>query len=77
MIYFDDIRIHAFNANMNTYIYDPINLRLAAELDANNYALFYEYDEEGNLIRRKAETKEGVKTINETRSFQQRSKREL
>ncbi|HEX6431193.1 MAG TPA: hypothetical protein VF008_26065 [Niastella sp.] len=77
MIYFDDIRIHPFNANMNSYVYDPVNLRLVSELDANNYALFYEYDEEGNLIRTKAETKEGVKTINETRSFQQRNKREL
>jgi hypothetical protein len=76
-IYFDDIRIHPFNANMNSYVYDPVNLRLVAELDANNYATFYEYDEEGGLIRTKAETREGVKTINETRSFQQRSKRAL
>ena len=76
-IYFDDIRIHPFNANMNSYVYDPVNLRLVAELDANNYATFYEYDEEGGLIRTKGETREGVKTINETRSFQQRSKRAL
>jgi hypothetical protein len=71
-IYFDDIRIHPFNANMKSYVYDPVNLRLVAELDANNYASFYEYDEEGGLIRTKAETREGIKTIKETRSFQQR-----
>lgn len=70
--YFDDIRIHPFNANMKSYVYDPINLRLTGELDENNYARFYEYDEEGTLIRTKAETSEGVKTINETRSFKQR-----
>ena len=70
-IYFDDIRIHPFNANMKSYVYDPINLRLVAELDANNYASFYEYDEEGTLIRTKAETKQGIKTITETRSFKQ------
>ena len=71
MIYFDDIRIHPFNANMKSYVYDPVNLRLKAELDANNYASFYEYDEEGALIRTKAETKQGIKTITETRSFKQ------
>jgi len=71
--YFDDIRIHPFNANMKSYVYDPVNLRLVAELDANNYASFYEYDSEGTLIRTKAETKEGIKTINETRSAKQTS----
>lgn len=69
--HFDDIRVHPYHANMKSYVYDPITLRLTAELDANNYATFYEYDEEGTLIRVKKETKEGVKTIKETRSFQQ------
>lgn len=72
-IYFDDIRIHPFNANMKSYVYDPLNLRLTAELDANNYASFYEYDEEGTLIRTKAETREGIKTITESRSAKQKN----
>lgn len=72
-MYVDDIRIHPYNANMKSYIYDPVNLRLVAELDANNYASFYEYDDEGTLIRTKAETKEGIKTLTETRSAKQRS----
>lgn len=72
-IYFDDIRLHPFNANMKSYVYDPVSLRLSAELDANNYARFYEYDEEGTLIRTKAETKEGIKTITETRSATQKT----
>lgn len=76
-IYFDDIRVHPFNANMKSYVYDPVSLRLTSELDANNYASFYEYDEEGGLIRTKAETKEGIKTINETRSFKQRGIKEV
>lgn len=70
--YFDDIRIHPFPANMKSYVYDPVNMRLLAELDANNYAVFYEYDEEGGLIRTKAETAEGVKTIKESRSARQK-----
>ncbi|MBO9204216.1 MULTISPECIES: hypothetical protein [Niastella] len=72
-VYFDDIRIHPYNANMKSYVYDPVNLRLTAELDPNNYATFYEYDEEGTLIRKKVETKEGIKTITETRSALQSS----
>lgn len=67
-IYFDDIRIHPFNSNVKSYVYDPVSLRLVAELDANNYGTFYEYDEEGTLVRTKVETREGIKTITETRS---------
>ena len=66
--YFDDIRFHPFNGNMKSFVYDPLSQRLMAELDENNYASFYEYDQEGNLIRIKKETKEGVKTIQESRT---------
>jgi len=71
-IYFDDIRIHPFNANMKSYVYDARSLRLSAELDENNYASFYEYDEEGQLVRVKKETIQGIKTIKETRSARQK-----
>jgi hypothetical protein len=66
--YFDDIRIEPFNAEMKTYVYNPVNLRLMAELDENNYATFYEYDDDGTLIRVKKETERGILTIKETRS---------
>ena len=67
-LYFDDLRLHPFNANMKSFVYDPVTLRLAAELDENNYASMYEYDDDGSLIRVKKETKQGIKTITETRS---------
>jgi hypothetical protein len=72
-IYFDDIRIHPYSANMKSYVYDPRNLKLSAELDENNYASFYEYDEEGQLVRVKKETVQGIKTIKESRSAKQKS----
>lgn len=72
-IYFDDIRIHPFNSNMKSYVYDPVNLRLTAQLDANNYASYYEYDEEGTLIRTKVETTQGIKTVTESRSAKQKN----
>jgi len=66
--YFDDIRIHPYNAQMRSYVYNAVNLRLMAELDENNYATFYEYDDDGTLVRLKKETERGVQTIKETRS---------
>jgi len=66
--YFDDIRIHPFNSNMKSFVYHPVNLRLMAELDENNYATFYEYDQEGALIRVKKETERGIVTIQESKN---------
>jgi hypothetical protein len=68
VFYFDDIRLHPFNSNMKSFVYDKVNLRLMAELDENNYSTFYEYDDDGTLIRVKKETEKGIKTIKETRS---------
>jgi hypothetical protein len=65
---FDDVRILPFNGNMKSFVFHPVNLRLMAELDENNYATFYEYDDDGTLIRVKKETERGIKTIKETRS---------
>jgi hypothetical protein len=65
--FFDDIRIHPMDANMKSFVYDNKTLRLMATLDENNYATFFEYDEEGNLVRTKRETERGIITINENR----------
>ena len=72
-MYVDDMRLHPYNANMKSYAYDQRTLRLLAELDENNYASFYEYDEEGQLVRVKKETIQGIKTIKESRSAKQKS----
>ena len=66
--WFDDIRIYPFNGNMKTFVYDPATHRLMAELDENNYATFYEYDEQGALKRVKKETERGILTIKESRN---------
>lgn len=66
--YYDDIRIHPYKGNMKTFVYDRKSMRLMAELDENNYATFYEYDDEGILVRVKRETERGVVTIQEGRS---------
>lgn len=72
-VYFDDIRMHPYHANMKSFVYDANDMRLMAELDENNYATFYEYDDEGTLIRLKKETIRGIQTIKETRSALQKN----
>lgn len=71
--FFDDIRFHPFNASFKSYVYDPQTLWLTAELDDNNYATFYEYDQEGQLIRIKKETARGIMTIQESSSSNPKS----
>lgn len=66
--YFDDIRLQPFQAAMSTYVYDPVSLRLSAVLNERNFAIFYEYDQEGNLARTEKETEDGRITIQEVRS---------
>lgn len=65
--YFDDIRIYPVRGSMKSYVYDPVSLKLVAVLDENNYATYYEYDQEGSLVRTKKETERGVVTISENR----------
>ncbi len=67
-VYIDDLRIHPKDAQMKTYAYDDKTLRLMAELDENAFATFYEYDNQGLLIRVKKETEKGIITLKETRS---------
>lgn len=66
-VYFDDIRIQPFNSLLKSYVYDPVSLRVIAELDENNFATYYEYDEEGRLTRIKKETERGIVTLQESR----------
>lgn len=66
---FDDLRIYPAEGNLKTFVYDPVTLRLTAELDENNYATFYEYDEEGTLVRIKKETERGIMTMQENRNY--------
>jgi len=65
---FDDLRIQPFNSVMKTSVYDPLTMQLMATLDENNYATYYIYDQQEQLIATKKETEDGIFTIQETRS---------
>lgn len=64
----DDIRIQPYNSEMVSYVIDPISLRLWATLDSRNFATFYQYDEEGSLVRIIQETEKGKVTVQENRA---------
>jgi hypothetical protein len=64
----DDVRILPFDSHLKSYVYDDKTMRLMAEIDENGFATFYEYDDEGLLVRVKKETERGVMTIKESRS---------
>lgn len=66
-VVFDDLRIHPIKSNMKSYVYDLRTFDLIAELDENNYATFYNYDEEGKLTKVRKETARGIRTLNEGR----------
>jgi hypothetical protein len=66
--YYDDIRIFPFDGSLKSYVYDPNSQKLVAELDENNFATIYEYDESGVLVRVKKETERGIVTIKENGS---------
>jgi hypothetical protein len=66
--HYDDLRIYPFESNSKGFVYHPVTRKLMASLDENNFATFYEYDAEGNLVRTKKETDKGILTVSESRS---------
>lgn len=68
VVYFDDVRMFPYDGSMKCFVYDPQSLRFVAELDERHFATFYEYDEEGRLMRIKKETERGVMTIQESKT---------
>jgi hypothetical protein len=69
LAYFDDIRIQPLKSKMKCHVYDPNSYRLLATLDDDNFAMVYHYDEAGQLYLVQKETVEGLRTIQESRSF--------
>ncbi len=65
----DDIRLQPADAQMNTFVYDASNLRLIANFDDQHFALIYQYNAEGQLIRKLKETERGIKTLEETQYY--------
>ncbi|PCI97468.1 MAG: hypothetical protein COB15_07845 [Flavobacteriales bacterium] len=66
--YFDDIRVHPFDSEMEAQIIDAVQQRPMATLDNRNFATIYQYDEDGSMIRTIKETERGKQTVEESRT---------
>jgi hypothetical protein len=66
-IYVDDVRFSPKTGGVTTYVYDPLKFWLRANLNVDNYATYFYYDEQGNLSIKKQETEKGIFTITESR----------
>lgn len=61
--YVDDLRIQPLDAEMICYVYDYKNYRLMATFDDQHFSMRYQYNDEGQLIRKQIETTRGIKTV--------------
>ena len=64
-IYVDDVRFQPYEAEAVCYVYDNA-FRPIVIFDDQHFGLFYQYNNEGKLVRKLIETEEGTKTIQET-----------
>jgi YD repeat-containing protein len=61
----DDIKFQPKDAQASCFVYDEA-LRLIAQFDDQHFGTYYQYNEEGKLVRKVIETERGKKTIQET-----------
>ncbi len=62
----DDIKLQPFKSESKCFVYDPNTQRLQAEFLPSHFAVFYQYNDEGKLVRKLVETEKGIKTVQET-----------
>lgn len=65
-IWIDDLRMQPLDAQVTCYVYDVHQLRLITTFDDQHFGLYYQYNEEGKLVRKLIETERGMKTVQET-----------
>jgi hypothetical protein len=64
VVLIDDVRYQPYDAEGTCSVYRK-DFRVVAQFDSQHFAVFYEYDSEGNLVRKSIETEEGKKTLQE------------
>jgi hypothetical protein len=65
-LYADDVRFQPYDAQATCYVYDYRTLRLITSFDDQHFGLYYQYNDEGKLVRKLVETERGLKTLQET-----------
>ncbi|CAA9235198.1 MAG: hypothetical protein AVDCRST_MAG56-1344 [uncultured Cytophagales bacterium] len=65
-VYLDDVRYQPLDGQATCYVYDKATLRLITQFDDQHFGLYYQYNDEGKLVRKLIETEKGLKTVQET-----------
>jgi hypothetical protein len=65
-LFIDDFRVQPMDAAVTCFVYDKPSKRLVAQFDDQHFGVFYQYNEEGKLVRRMVETEKGLVTLTET-----------
>lgn len=65
-VWIDDLRLQPMKSEMVCYVYDMDNLRQVAQFDDQHFGVFFQYNDEGKLIRKLRETERGIRTVQET-----------
>lgn len=68
----DDVRIQPYQAELNTNVYDSKSFRLQASFGTEHFATFYQYNGEGQLVRKLIETERGLKVVQEGQTYTKR-----
>lgn len=75
-IFIDDIKFNPKESQTTCFVYDVKSLRLLTLFDDQHFGLYYQYNSEGQLVRKLIETERGLKTITETQYNTPREDRE-
>jgi hypothetical protein len=61
----DDIRFQPLRSKSSCFVYDDEDLKLLTQFDDQHFGLYYQYNMEGQLVRKIVETERGKFTIQE------------
>jgi hypothetical protein len=64
-IFIDDVKFQPAESEVNCFVYDTRSLRLVTEFDDQHFGVYYQYNQEGKLVRKIIETERGMKTVQE------------
>jgi hypothetical protein len=65
-LYVDDVKFQPKDAQVSCFVYDVATLRLLTQFDDQHFGVYYQYNDEGKLVRKMVETEKGMKTIQES-----------
>jgi hypothetical protein len=67
-VHIDDFRVQPTDAQVACTVYDTRDFRVLTQFDDQHFGVYYEYNDQGQLVRKSIETVRGMKTVQEQQS---------